>query len=129
MQPLPSDVLLEIEGGCEEKQVASPTPPPRSGKGAFNQFETSVLHDFLNWCDGNTQCLSPLASSALGLDVWTYDLRRKKLPSLQQERMLKQRLLELAHKSPLALHYAIVDHNLVPFLGLGFEWVECNESW
>ena len=92
-------------------------------------FDQTTLNEFVEWAEGQRDCLSPLAASDLGLDQWLYELRKKPMPSPEQEDQLKRRVWELAHESPLTLWKAMQTRTLRILLGEGFEWVQTPETW
>ena len=93
------------------------------------EFDSTPVKAFIDWAEGRTQCLSPYVASEIGLDQWLYDLRGKPFPTHEQEMQLKDRILELANKSPLKLYENIENKTLKSFLGSGFEWIECPSEW
>jgi len=118
---LPKDLL---------ENVPPPTraSPPKLTKATLS-FDDTTLKEFLEWTDGRLECLSPMASSDLGFDQWTYELRRKAPPSPNQENSLKWRIWELANESPLKLWNAMQLRKLPELLGPGFEWVQTPKNW
>lgn len=105
-------------------RVAPPKPkPPKS-------FEKdSVVANFLGWMEG-TKSLHPLTASALGLDAWLYQLRGRRFPSFEQQILLKTRICEIAHDSPLQLVSALENYQLLEILGEGeFCWLELPQPW
>jgi len=92
-------------------------------------FDDTILKEFVEWAEGRRKTLNPMAASDLGFDNWLYALRDRPIPTLEQDRMLKMRILYLAYKSPLSLWSAIENYTLPTLLGKEFGWVETPKRW
>lgn len=92
-------------------------------------FENTSIKKFIDWTDGKIQCLPPHVASQLGLDVWLYKLRNKPPPTSEQELLLRNKILQLAQKSPFRLYEAVEKKQLRSYLGEGFEWLEAEIEW
>ena len=124
---LPSTLLVDPPHSPPPTPPATPSPPVIEKKDV--SFDDTILREFLEWAEGRRECLSPLASTDLGFDQWTYQLRNKTPPQPDQELALKQRLWYLANASPLKMWHAIQTCELRALLGPGFEWVQTPEKW
>lgn len=124
------DVKVLPTGLLAETQSSPPqTPSPPALEKKQTSFDDTTVKEFFEWVEGRRECLSPLASSDLGFDQWTYELRKKRPPSPGQEDRLKRRIWELANNSPLKLWHAIELCQLRELLGPGFEWVQTPQKW
>lgn len=101
-------------------------PKPKSPK-SFEKF--SIVDDLLDWVEGK-KSLHTLTASSVGLDAWLYELRGKKIPTFEQTQLLKGRIWQLAHDSPLRLVSALENYQLIEILGEGeFGWLELPQPW
>lgn len=115
-QPIPSS-----------PSVASPHKKPDIDFG--DEFENSTLGEFIRYLDGRENRLSITVSSAFGLDHWSYELKNRPVPSIENKQRLKIRLIQLAQASPYKLNQAILNKKLKDLLGVEFDWVVAEEPW
>lgn len=92
-------------------------------------FEKTTIKTFLDWYEKKIYYLPTYVASELGFDDWLYDLRRAHPPTSDQAHCLKQRIAELAYRSPYALHEAVETRTLKQYLGKDFYWIQTNVDW